>query len=163
MTAHDQHRLRSLAVATLVAVIGAVCGVLLTIVFPRFGMPQRFTGFLYIPPQACLVGLLAPTALVLAFATSISGLRQSQHAGQSNWVAAFGMVLLLLLLGPTFLICAFSAGWSGSTLTIPTPQDPSDWWLLAGGSAAILVLTAICALAYASRAISHGGPRQTPG
>lgn len=166
MTTHHRHRLRALAVATLVALGGALLGLLLTFAFPSFGMPQPFYGILYIPPQAFFVVVLAPTALALACITSVSGLRQSRQAGQSGWAGAFIVLLLLLLLGPAYLLCSFGVGWSvfSHPPVFPTLQDlgwqAEAWWLLAGGSAAVMALAAACTLVYASRPISPKRPLQ---
>lgn len=159
MTIQSRHRLRALAVATLIALGSTILGLLLTIVFPDFGMPQHFSGILYIPPQAFLVVLLAPTTFILSCVASLSILNQSRRAGRPSWAGVFSVILLLLILGPAYLICSFGVRWSvfPHPPVIPTFQDPGwqtgDWWALAGGSAALMALTAVCTLVYASRAI----------
>lgn len=161
MTISSRHRLRALAVATLVALCGALLGGLLTTAFPDFGMPQPFSGILYIPPQAFLVVILAPTALALACVASFSGLRQSRQARRPGWAGAFTVLLLLLLLGPAFLLCSFGAAWSPVFLPlVPTFHWQADvWWTLTAGSAVVLALVAVCTLVYASQAISPERPR----
>jgi hypothetical protein len=158
MISLDRRRLRTLAVATLVALGGAVLFGVLSIAFPSFGMPQPYYGFLYIPPQAWLLVLLAPTTGILALTTGITGVRQSQSARQLGWAGAFSALLLLLLLGPIYLICSFGAGWSVLPYlhALPIPQDlgwqADAWWWLTGGSIGVVLLTAVCALVYSGTA-----------
>jgi hypothetical protein len=158
MPDQDPAHLRALAVTTLVTLGGAALSVLLTLAFPGFGAPNPCHCFLYVPPQAWLVVLLAPTALALAFATCISGFRQSRSAGQRGWMGAFSVLLLLLVLVPTYFICSFGATLAGPPSLFPLLQGPgtqaNTWWQLAGGSVAVMLVTAICALAYASRGSS---------
>ena len=158
MTTLDPRRLRTPAVATLAALGSIVLCGWLTIAYPAFGAPQPFYGFMYIPPQAFLVALLAPTTCFLAFTTGIRGLRQSQRARQPVWAGTFTVLVLLLLLGPAYLICSFGVGWEvPHPPAIPTPEDlgwqADAWWWLTGGSIAVVLLTALCGLVYGRQAL----------
>ncbi len=144
MTAYDRRLLRILAIAQLVTLGGAVLSILLTLAFPRFAIFTASTCYICLSPQIVLALLLTPTALVLTFATSISSLRQSHRAGQARWAAIFTAVFLLLIPGLTYLICIIIAPFT-------TPQNTLASWILVGGTAVVSVLTAICALVYASR------------
>ncbi len=164
MIAPARRHIRLLAVSTLVALGGAVLCLWLTLAFPDFGPPSHSSFSLHIPPQAWLLALLVPIAVALALATCISSLNQSRRAAQPLWTGTFTVILLLLFLGPAYLICSFGVGWSVFPHLIPTLQDFSAgegaWWFLAACSAAMLVLTAICALLYAWRASSPDAPLQ---
>jgi hypothetical protein len=143
------------AISTLVTLGGASLAVLLTVAFPNFGVPASFNGFLYIPPQAYLASLLAPVTLGFAIATGTGGLAHSTQSRQREWAVVFVLLLVLLVLGPTYLICSFALGWSAFPNLPGTPQSLSwqanDWWYLAAGSAVVIALTAVCALVYLRR------------
>lgn len=143
------------AISTLVTLGGASLAVLLTVAFPNFGIPASFNGFLYIPPQAYLAALLAPVTLGFAIATVTSGLAHSTQSRQRGWAAVFVLLLVLLVLGPTYLICSFAVGWSAFPYLPGTPQSlgwqANDWWYLAASSAVVTALTAVCALVYLRR------------
>src|SRR5690348_8136657 len=99
MTAPAQRRIRVLAVSTLLALGGAALCLWLTFAFPNLGSA------IYDPPQTWLPVMLVPTAVGLALTTCISSLSQSRRARQPFWIGAFTVILLLLLLGPIYLIC----------------------------------------------------------
>jgi hypothetical protein len=157
MTDDARLLLRALAVATLVALGGAFFSLLLVFAFPTFGVSESDRCYFCFTPLAIPVPLLILAALALAFATSISGLRHSQRARRPRWVGAFSVVLLLIPVGPTYCICATFLLDSGGT-PIPIFLDPRIWLVMIGGAVAVAALTAGCALAYASRAISPNGP-----
>jgi uncharacterized YccA/Bax inhibitor family protein len=150
MSIHQQRALRILSISTLVALGGAALSLLLALAVPSYGTCS--TSFcLRIPTQLFFVGLLTPVALLLAIATDILGLIVSQRAQRSRWFSIFFVLLAFLVLGSiSFIYLAYSVGarWQADV-----------WWLLSGGFALMLGLTAMCALAYSAKAIALSGTR----
>ncbi len=75
------------------------------------------------------------------------------------------MLIVLLLSGPSYLCYSIGAMWSVlPPLPILTSGEntwsENTWLLLAAGSVFVLVLSAICALVYQSRATLLGEPLQ---
>lgn len=159
----NRHILRVLSIATLATLGSALLCGLLFFAFPTFGRPHEII-FIYIPPQIILAALLTLLALFFAFVTSLCGFSQSWYARQHGWAAVFMVVILLLLFGPAYLCYSIGVAWlAWPPPPIPTPQElgwsTDMWWFLTASSAATLALSAICALAYASRVILRDKPR----
>jgi hypothetical protein len=165
MNVSNRRTLRTLAIATLVTFGGASLCLLLTFAFPTFGLPKDYEGFIYLPPQIYLFAFLALLSLLLAFITSFYGFRLSRHMRHAGWTGGFVVLIVLLLSGPSYLCYSIGAMWSVlPPLPILTSGEntwsENTWLLLAAGSVFVLVLSAICALVYQSRATLLGEPLQ---